>query len=384
MTILTSTALARRGEKQAVTAPKDFLIKLNKNLNILREREAKYGGSAPLDLFSQIDDHHTAIALTEQLLAGELNRAEWREALRPLLVEIASRTGEAASSVTLGDIGGGIHDSTIAGGDVVGRDKFIVGTVETLIINYPPPPPPTVPEVETPAEPIPDNPYRGLFAFRPEHAHLFFGRETFTEKLVQATDSRSLVAVLGASGTGKSSVVFAGLVPALLNRSDGRWLFTTFRPGDDPFLGLANALVPLLDPELSKTRQTGEARDLATRLREGHSPLADYLTTIHHAYPDSRLLLIADQFEEGRGVAKNEAEAFRWHELAAGTGNGEAILELAFCYEKGRGIAVDERRFVELVRQAADEGEVKAQTLLAIELFQGRRIIKNVDEGLQW
>jgi hypothetical protein len=116
--------------------------------------------------------------------------------------------------------------------------------------------------------------------------------------LVQATDSRALVAVLGASGSGKSSVVFAGLVPALLNRSDERWLLTTFRPGDDPFFGLANALVPLLEPDLSKIKQTGEARDLATRLGEGRSPLADYLTTIHHIHPDHHLLLIADQFEE--------------------------------------------------------------------------------------
>ncbi len=228
---------------------KTFLGKLHQNLNILQEREAKYGGNAPLDLINQIDDHQKAIALTEQALAGELSQAEWHDALQPLLVGIASRTGEAASSVTIGDIEGGIHDSIIAGRDVVGRDKvgrhkvgrdqLIVGT---LIINYPPPPP-MIPEVETAAtaESIPANPYRGLFAFRPEHAPLFFGRETFTTQLLQAVESRPFVALLGASGSGKSSVVFAGLVPALLNQSGKPWLFTTFRPGDDPFLGLANA-----------------------------------------------------------------------------------------------------------------------------------------------
>jgi hypothetical protein len=166
------------------------------------------------------------------------------------------------------------------------------------IYNYPSPPPGLTPDVDPAAEPIPDNPYRGLFAFRPEHSHLFFGRETFTQRLVEATDRRSLVAVLGASGSGKSSVVFAGLVPALLSRPDAPWRVTTFRPGDEPFLGLAQALVPLLDPGLSKTRQTGEARDLAARLREGRSPLSDYLATIQQTRPDHRLLLIADQFEE--------------------------------------------------------------------------------------
>jgi hypothetical protein len=143
---------------------------------------------------------------------------------------------------------------------------------------------------------LPDCPYRGLFAFRPEHTNLFFGRETFTKKLVQAVESRSLTAVLGASGSGKSSVVFAGLVPALATTK--QWLFTTFRPGNDPFFNLANALVPLIEPQLSKIKQIGEARDLADRLHTAQSPLADYITAIHQAQPDHHLLLIADQFEE--------------------------------------------------------------------------------------
>lgn len=145
---------------------------------------------------------------------------------------------------------------------------------------------------------IPECPYRGLFTFRPEHAHFFFGRETFTRQLVEAVKNRPFVTVLGASGSGKSSVVFAGLVPTLLNQTGESWLFTTFRPGDNPFLGLANALVPLLAPELSKIKQIGEARDLATRLRKSSSPLSDYINSIHQTHPDKRLLIIVDQFEE--------------------------------------------------------------------------------------
>ena len=114
---------------------------------------------------------------------------------------------------------------------------------------------PPRPAAPTDEDIIPDCPYRGLFAFRPEHAPFFFGRETFTAKLVQATEGRPFVAVLGASGSGKSSVVFAGLVPAL-DRSDDQWLLTTFRPGDDPFLGLANALVPFLEPDLNKINRS--------------------------------------------------------------------------------------------------------------------------------
>lgn len=97
---------------------KAFLSKVQQNLLLLKEREAKYGGIAPLELVNQIKDHEQAIALTEQAINGDISEAEWREALRPLLVAIDSRSGDAASSVTFGDVYGGIHDSIIAGRDV--------------------------------------------------------------------------------------------------------------------------------------------------------------------------------------------------------------------------------------------------------------------------
>lgn len=98
--------------------PKPVLAKLHQNLNNLREREAKYGGNAPLDLVNQIGDHEQAIALTEQVIAEQLTEAEWREAMNPLLMAIDTRLGETDSSVTIGDIQGGIYGSEIAGRDI--------------------------------------------------------------------------------------------------------------------------------------------------------------------------------------------------------------------------------------------------------------------------
>ncbi len=96
-----------------------LLRKLTNNLNLLWEREAKYGGSAPLELLNQIADHREALALTEQAYDGQLAESAWREALEPLLIAIQARPGEAAAgSVTLGDIGGSIQHSVIAGRDV--------------------------------------------------------------------------------------------------------------------------------------------------------------------------------------------------------------------------------------------------------------------------
>ncbi len=100
---------------------KETLLKLNNNLQILQQREVKHGpDNAPLDLLNQITDHKQAITLTEQALDGELTEAAWREALRPLLVNIRDRSEAqpADCGVSIGDVEGGIMASIIAGGDV--------------------------------------------------------------------------------------------------------------------------------------------------------------------------------------------------------------------------------------------------------------------------
>jgi WD40 repeat protein len=139
-------------------------------------------------------------------------------------------------------------------------------------------------------------PYRGLFHFGPGDAEYFFGRESFVETIVQATQTRNFIPLLGASGSGKSSVVLAGLVPKL--QQIGHWQFTHFRPGSDPFHGLAMALVPLYAMNLDETDRIAQARKLANFLRQGDIPLADVFAQIQHNFPNDRVLLIADQFEE--------------------------------------------------------------------------------------
>ncbi len=148
-------------------------------------------------------------------------------------------------------------------------------------------------------------PYRGLYHFGPEDAEYFFGRESFVEELVKATQTSSFIPLLGASGSGKSSVVLAGLVPKL--QQAGHWQITYFRPSAgvdhlstkvDPFHALASALVPLYAPELNKTERIRQSRQLASYFRTGETLLADVFLTIQQNYPTDRVLLIADQFEE--------------------------------------------------------------------------------------
>ncbi|UCG25867.1 MAG: serine/threonine-protein kinase PknK, partial [Chloroflexota bacterium] len=141
------------------------------------------------------------------------------------------------------------------------------------------------------------SPYRGLYAFREEDAPYFFGREAFTERLVSTLGQRSMAAVIGPSGSGKSSVVFAGLLPALRGQSDV-CLFET-RPGGQPFNSLADALLTVLEPEISETARLLEVKQLAKALKEKQLLLSEVIGRI--AQKDSNgqhQVLIVDQFEE--------------------------------------------------------------------------------------
>ena len=85
---------------------------------------------------------------------------------------------------------------------------------------------------------LPDvEPYRGLEAFDREHARYYFGREDDVQRLVAMLDQQNFIAVVGPSGSGKSSLVRAGLATTLLNGS-GRWRIEFFKPGDDPLRAL--------------------------------------------------------------------------------------------------------------------------------------------------
>src|SRR5271165_4804488 len=110
-------------------------------------------------------------------------------------------------------------------------------------------------------------PYRGLEPFGTGDARFFFGRENLTDWLVSdlrreinAPQGVRLLAVLGPSGSGKSSVVLAGLIPRVnAGAIDGseQWKTAVVRPGDDP---LANLAVEVSAPFLPKGDAPGEAR----------------------------------------------------------------------------------------------------------------------------
>lgn len=144
-------------------------------------------------------------------------------------------------------------------------------------------------------------PYRGMRAFGEEEAAFFCGREEFARRLLEAVLSRSLTVVVGPSGSGKSSVVQAGLLPLLRRRRppDPTWDAVAFTPGNRPFHRLAAALLPLLEPGMSETDRLSEARKLGERLSNGETGLEDAVARLlQKSDGTDRLLVVVDQFEE--------------------------------------------------------------------------------------
>jgi WD40 repeat protein/DNA-binding SARP family transcriptional activator len=141
-------------------------------------------------------------------------------------------------------------------------------------------------------------PYRGLAAFREQDAPFFFGRAGYVERLLQTLKEQPLVVVVvGSSGSGKSSLIFAGLLPAL--RNSGDWLVIDNRPGQRPFHALAVALLPWLDSQITETERLIEAQKLAEAILREEITLQAVIERILEENPEIKhLLLFTDQFEE--------------------------------------------------------------------------------------
>jgi KaiC/GvpD/RAD55 family RecA-like ATPase len=174
-------------------------------------------------------------------------------------------------------------------------------------------------------------PYRGLNPFREEDEPFFCGRESFTHKLVETVAQRSLVAVVGASGSGKSSVVRAGLVPALRRGQDQRvWDIVTMLPQDRPFHNLAACFLPLLTPDLSEVERLIEIDKLAAWLAEGKNHLRDTVQRTLEKEPGTdRLLLVVDQWEELYTLCRDDGVRQRFmQELLDASSNGKLTIVL--------------------------------------------------------
>ncbi|XNO40718.1 trypsin-like peptidase domain-containing protein (plasmid) [Sinorhizobium meliloti] len=148
-------------------------------------------------------------------------------------------------------------------------------------------------------------PYRGLRDFGERDRAFFFGRKVFVGRLCEKLKSHPIVGVAGASGSGKSSVVKAGLIPELRKERD--WTILKMRPAADPWAELARELIPLLHEGLSLGDRLGKEEELTQKLRADPSHLGDCLRGIARAKRSGLVLVFVDQFEELFTQAGHEA-----------------------------------------------------------------------------
>ena len=153
-------------------------------------------------------------------------------------------------------------------------------------------------------------PFRGLDAFREEDAAFFHGRGAVVARLTKRVHERRLVAVVGSSGSGKSSLVMAGLLPALRRRRPPAptWDAVVFKPGSDPCVSLVRALMHWQEPEADSFSRAQRADAHGRQLASGTTRFTTLLDELLPASGAERLLLVVDQFEELFTLTKDETQ----------------------------------------------------------------------------
>lgn len=168
---------------------------------------------------------------------------------------------------------------------------------------------------------IPFNPYPGLRPFEPDEDYLFFGREDEVDELLRRLRSNRLLAIVGTSGCGKSSLVRSGLIPALhsgfMVQAGSSWRVAILRPGEDPIGCLAAALdapdiVTAPFGELASTNRVL----LDVGLRRGTRGLVEVVRQASLP-PETNLLIVVDQFEELFRFERSRAAEHSGDEAAA-------------------------------------------------------------------
>lgn len=147
------------------------------------------------------------------------------------------------------------------------------------------------------------NPFPGLRPFGIEESHLFFGREGQSDEVLNKLSENKFVAILGASGSGKSSLMFCGLIPTLyggfMTNAGSNWRIVVTRPGGGPIDNLAESLL-IRDREyadLSEEDKLIKKTIISTVLRSSSLGLVEVVRQLK-TDDFQNVLILVDQFEE--------------------------------------------------------------------------------------
>lgn len=148
-----------------------------------------------------------------------------------------------------------------------------------------------------------ENPFPGLRSFSTEDSHLFFGREGQIDEILQKLGRNRFVAVMGYSGSGKSSLMSCGLVPALyggfITNNGSEWNVVPTRPGTSPIKGLINSVIEFMVRTARITESETEVYKsiLNAVLRSSNEGLIEIARFLQRTDRENTFFLI-DQFEE--------------------------------------------------------------------------------------
>ncbi|MFH0903250.1 MAG: hypothetical protein V2A73_21685, partial [Pseudomonadota bacterium] len=186
-----------------------------------------------------------------------------------------------------------------------------------------------------------ESPFRGLFSFGERNSDLFFGRDVEVAAFLERLREQPVLAVVGPSGSGKSSFVQAGVVPRL--REQGSWEVLVVRPGSDPFGALAARLE---GGESGRSASSTDAKEEASNLRHQFADLVARKMTLTEVLQrldggvaprlrdspqqlnvmlgelaertNSRVLLLVDQIEETYTLVSSEQQRSRFLQAVCG------------------------------------------------------------------
>jgi WD40 repeat protein len=151
------------------------------------------------------------------------------------------------------------------------------------------------------------SPYLGLLTFQEDDSSYFFGRDALIGELLRKTDQTSFLAVFGPSGSGKSSVVRAGLLPVLkrgaLPGSDQWYYLPPLKPGARPLDALATSLAA------EQVGKLGEILAIREALRKSNDALLLAAGGLCAGHTDARFVVVVDQAEELWTLAPTEPAA---------------------------------------------------------------------------
>ena len=142
-----------------------------------------------------------------------------------------------------------------------------------------------------------NNPFVGLRPFESDESLLFFGRQTQTMEILQRLHQYHFVAVTGGSGSGKSSLIKAGVIPRLkagyLVNFNDHWVIATMKPGQSPMYNLIDAILDQSDLKNNGLTSTVIQERIS---EQGVNAIVDILKLLLKS--NSNFLLLVDQFEE--------------------------------------------------------------------------------------